>query len=77
MKAAIILSFLILAPTGHAASAAPFEPIAYTDVDVISVVPRNPDVKPFVMAIFTKNQLQRAAAFQKNTVNARDLNRAR
>jgi hypothetical protein len=77
MKAAMILSILILAPTGYAASAAPLEDSAYTDIDVVSVVPRSPDIKPFVMAVFTKEQLERAAAFQKSAVQAWDPNRGR
>jgi hypothetical protein len=60
MKAAMILSLLILAPSGYAASAAPSD--SYLDIDVVSVTPRRPDVKPFVMAIFTKEQQQRLAA---------------
>lgn len=60
MKAAMILSLLILAPSGYAASAAQSD--SYFDIDVISVTPRSPDVKPFVMAIFTKEQQQRLAA---------------
>jgi hypothetical protein len=69
MKAAMILSLLILAPTGYAANAAPSDP--YTDIDVVSVTPRSPDVKPFVLAVFTKEQLQRAAAaLKKNSPTA-------
>lgn len=60
MKAAMILSLLILAPSGYAARAAQSD--SYFDIDVISVTPRSPDVKPFVMAIFTKEQQQRLAA---------------
>jgi hypothetical protein len=60
MKTAMMLSLLILAPSGYAASAAQSDP--YFDIDVISVTPRSPDVKPFVMAIFTKEQQQRLAA---------------
>lgn len=60
MKAAVILSLLILAPSGYAAHAAPSD--SYFDIDVVSVTPRSPDVKPFVMAIFTKEQQQRLAA---------------
>ena len=60
MKAAVILSLLILAPTGYAAHAASSD--SYFDIDVVSVTPRSPDVKPFVMAIFTKEQQLRLAA---------------
>jgi|SRR5579863_5212299 hypothetical protein len=67
MKAPATLGLLIIALSGYAANAAPFSPSDYSDVDVISVKPRNPDTKPFVMAILTKEQQQRisAAAFKK------------
>jgi hypothetical protein len=77
MKAAAVLSLLILAPTGYAASAAPFQPSGFTDIDVVAVTPRSPDVKPLVMAVFTKEQLERAAAFQKSGAEARALNQGR
>jgi hypothetical protein len=67
MKAAVIFGLLILAPTGYAANAAQTEPADYADIDVVAVAPRNPDVKPFVMAIFTKEQQQRVAALKKFT----------
>jgi len=60
MKAAVALSLLILVPSGYAANAAQSD--SYFDIDVVSVTPRSPDVKPFVMAIFTKEQQQRLAA---------------
>ncbi|HEY1875926.1 MAG TPA: hypothetical protein VGG66_00600 [Rhizomicrobium sp.] len=70
MKASMILSLLILAPTGYAANADQFKPVDYSDIDVVSVTPRSPDVKPFVMAIFTKEQQERlaAAASRKNAL---------
>jgi hypothetical protein len=58
MKAALVLSIMILAPVGHAANAAQFDS---SDISVVSVTPRNAAVKPFVMAIFTKEQRQRIA----------------
>ncbi len=66
MKAAVVLSLLFLVPGGYAASAAPSD--SYLDIDVVSVTPRSPDVKPFVMAIFKKEQQQRlaAASLKKN-----------
>ena len=72
MKAPATLGLLMIALSGYAANAAPFTPSDYSDVDVISVKPRNPDTKPFVMAIFTKEQQQRisAATFKKGTVLA-------
>jgi hypothetical protein len=60
MKAAVVLSLLILVPSGYAANAAQSD--SYFDIDVVSVTPRSPDVKPFVLAIFTKEQQQRLAA---------------
>ena len=62
MKAALVLSIMILAPVGHAANAAPFDSSGYSDVSVISVTPRTSAIKPFVMAVFTKEQRQRVAA---------------
>ena len=79
MKALAVLSLMIVASTGYAASAAPLTPSDYSDVDVVSVTPRNPDVKPLVMAIFTKEQQQRiaAAAFKKNVFASQDSNHSR
>jgi len=62
MKAAIVLSLVFLAPTTYAANAASTDSSGYAEIDVVSVVPRSPDVKPYVMAIFTKEQQQRVAA---------------
>lgn len=79
MKALVFLSLMIVVSTGYAANAAPLSLSDYSDVDVVSVAPRNPDVKPFVMAIFTKEQQQRvaAAAFKKNAFAAQDANQSR
>lgn len=73
MKAAVVLSIMSLALVGHAANAAQFDSPGYSDVSVISVAPRTSAVKPFVMAIFTKEQRQRvaAAASQKHAMAAR------
>jgi hypothetical protein len=73
MKAALVLSIMILAPVGHAANAAQFDSLDYADVSVISVAPRTSAVRPFVMAVFTKEQRQRvaAAALKRNNVLAR------
>jgi hypothetical protein len=62
MKAALVLSLMILVPTGHAASAAQRDVSDYADIDVVSVAPRSSAVKPYVLAIFTKEQQQRLAA---------------
>lgn len=68
MKAAMVLSLLILAPTGYAANAAQFDPSGLTDIDVVSVTPRSPGIKPFVMAVFTKEQQQRVAALKRQAL---------
>ena len=62
MKAALVLSLMILVPTGHAASAAQRDVSDYADIDVVAVAPRSGAVKPYVLAIFTKEQQQRLAA---------------
>ena len=79
MKALAVLSLMIVVSSGYAASAAPLTLSDYSDVDVVSVTPRNPDVKPLVMAIFTKEQQERvaAAAFKKNVFAAQDANHSR
>jgi len=75
MKARVILCLLTLAVTGYAANAAQFTPSDYSDIDVVSVTPRSQDVKPYVMAIYTKEQQQRIAALKK--ASARDLPQGR
>ena len=70
MKTSAILSLLIIMSSGYAANAAQFTPSDYSDVDVVSVTPRSPDVKPLVMAIFSKEQQQRVAAVPKKNVFA-------
>jgi hypothetical protein len=65
---------MILAPTGHAASAAQFDLSNYSDIEVVSVVPRSSTVKPFVLAIFTDEQRQRLAALKRNALPARSSN---
>ena len=79
MKAVAVLSLMIVASSGYAASAATLNLSDYSDVDVVSVKPRSPDVKPLVMAIFTKEQQQRvaAAAFKKDVFAAQDANHSR
>ncbi len=79
MKASISLGLLILSLSGYAANAGQFEPADYSDIDVVSVTPRNPEVKPFVMAIFTKEQQQRlaAGALKKNALTAKAIGELR
>ena len=76
MKTAILLSLMILSPTGHTANAAQFDTSNYSDIEVISVTPRTATVKPFVMAIFTEEQRQRmaAATFKKSAFTTKDAN---
>ena len=47
MKAVVVIAFM-LATAGRAAYAQ--EPVS-PDVEILSVVPRSPDVKPYVMAL--------------------------
>lgn len=62
MKVSVALSLLIVASSGYAANAAQFTPSDYSDIEVVSVAPRSPAVKPFVMAVYTREQQQRVAA---------------
>ena len=62
MKRTLILTIAIMATIGHAANAAGFDSRDYSDISVISVTPRAGSIKPFVMAVFTKEQRQRVAA---------------
>lgn len=68
MKLSVIASLLILTLTGHAANAAPDS--EFGDIEVISVKPRSPDIKPFVMAKLTKEQQRRFAATDKGNASA-------
>ncbi len=79
MKALAVLSLMIVVSSGYAASAAPLTLSDYSDVDVVSVTPRNPDVKPLVMAIFTKEQQEQVAAAvsKKNVFASQDTNHSR
>ena len=75
MKSSVVLALLIVASTGYAASAAPFDSSGYADIDVVSVTPRSAYVKPYVMAIFTKDQQQRVAALKKEALAASSQHR--
>lgn len=70
MKASAILGVLIVALNCHAADANPRSD--YSDIDVVSVTPRNPDTKPFVMAVLTKQQQERFAAATLKKTAAKD-----
>ena len=71
MKLIVGLSLLGLMASGSAGIAAEVTPTAYSDIDVVAVAPRSSAVKPFVMAVYTKEQLERAAAagFKRSASN--------
>jgi hypothetical protein len=64
MRMPVALSLLMIVMSGYAASAANYP--AYDDITVISVTPRSASTKPFVMAIYTKEQRDRVEALKKN-----------
>jgi hypothetical protein len=70
MKALLVLGIMALASTGY--DAADAAPSAYSDFIVVSVVPRSPSVKPFVLSISPKERHKHAASLQ---VGAFDANR--
>jgi hypothetical protein len=73
MKPFVVLSLMILGSISYAANAADYPD--YSDIDVVSVTPRGPDVKPFVIATLTKEQQERVAlmASKKDASKAEDL----
>ncbi|HWY63215.1 MAG TPA: hypothetical protein VNW15_15030 [Rhizomicrobium sp.] len=78
MKPIAILSLMILGSAIYAANAAEFRYSDYSDIDVVSVMPRSPDVKPFVMATLTKEQRERfAVAALKKNASKEDRNSGR
>lgn len=70
MKALLVLGIMVLAST--ACGAADAAPSAYSDFIVVSVVPRSPSVKPFVLSISPKERHKHAASLQ---VSASDTSR--
>jgi len=57
MKVLLALGIMVLASAASdAAYAAEAAPSAYSDFEVVSVVPRSPDVKPLVMSISTRER---------------------
>ncbi len=64
MRIPVALSLLMVVMSGYAANAANYP--AYDDITVISVTPRSASTKPFVMAIYTKEQRERVAALKKS-----------
>jgi hypothetical protein len=75
MKSFVVLSLMILGCASYAANAAELRYSDYSDVEVVSVMPRGSDVKPFVMATLTKEQQMRfaVAALKKNASKAEDF----
>jgi hypothetical protein len=71
MKSFVVLGVLMIASSGFAASAAESHFSDYSDIDVVAVAPRSPSVKPYVMASFTKQQLERVAAAAPKRVASR------
>jgi hypothetical protein len=73
MKPFVVLSLMILGSASYAANAADYPD--YSDIEVVSVMPRGSDVKPFVMATLTKEQRERfaVAALKKSASKAEDL----
>jgi len=64
MRLPVALSLLMIVTSGYAANAATYP--AYDDITVISVTPRSASTKPFVMAIYTKEQRERVETLKKN-----------
>jgi len=69
MKVFWALGILVLASSACvAAEAAPSD---YSDIFVVSVVPRSASVQPFVMSIPAKEQPKQAASLKPGTVDAK------
>ena len=62
MKVLLALGIMVLASA--ACGAADAAPSAYSDFIVVSVVPRSPNVKPFVMSISTRERRKLAVSLQ-------------
>jgi hypothetical protein len=52
----VLLALGIMALASAACGAADAAPSAYSDFDVVSVVPRSPDIRPLVMSISTRER---------------------
>ena len=61
----------IFALASGACVAAEAAPSDYSDIFVVSVVPRSPSVQPFVMSIPAKEQPKQAASLKLGTVGAK------
>ena len=60
MRQLVLASLIIGAASGHAAAADTAPP----NVEIISVVPRSPDVKPYVMSLPAEGRQEHAAVAQ-------------
>lgn len=73
MRMRVALTVLMVFMGGYAASAAEQDNSGYDEITVISVTPRSVSTRPFVMAIFTKEQRERvAAALKKDAFEPKD-----
>ena len=52
MKALFVPSLFFLVLASHVANARDTATPDYTDIDVVSVAPRSPDVKPIMLVVF-------------------------
>jgi hypothetical protein len=69
MKVFWALGILVLASS--ACAAAEIAPSDYSDIIVVSVVPRSPSVQPFVMSIPAKEQPKQAASLKPGALDAK------
>ena len=69
MKVFWALGILVLASS--ACGAAETAPSDYSDIIVVSVVPRSPSVQPFVMSIPAKERPKQAASLTPGAFNAK------
>jgi hypothetical protein len=66
----VLLALGIMVLASAAGGAADATPSAYSNFDVVSVVPRSPNVKPLVMSISTRERRKHAASLQKDAFDA-------
>ena len=69
MKVLLALGIMVLASAAGGAAAAP--PADYSNFDVVSVVPRSPNVKPLVMSISTSQRRKHVASRQTGAFDAK------
>jgi hypothetical protein len=66
----VLLQLGIMVLASAACGAAHATPSAYSNFDVVSVVPRSPNVKPLVMSISTRERRKYAASLQLGAFDA-------